>query len=502
MVDCCEVHADCDDENYCTEDLCIESSCTHVDNSRACDDGEACTEGDSCANGVCTGTILLCDDGNDCTADSCSGGECLNVYAPTVDCCSFHADCDDGDRCTLDRCKSKGECSNTPIDGCCNNDPGCDDGDTCTVESCVPPNSAAVRLNGVNEHVTMGRAMDLGLTVFTIECWFKWDGGGTAVATSGYEFDHTDRDGIVAYPLVTRGLVDNEYETHKQVNFFLGISESTQVLEADFEEHSSGSWRGENHAVSGVTPIVPGVWHHAAAAYDGICWQLYLDGQPETDGTNCPAEPPAYESQAHLALGTAQDFNGGVHGRFQGLIDEVRIWERALSGSEIQAGMYEQLDPNPGLVGRWSLNQSSGFVSADSSGFGHDAVLVHATLDSQDVVDMGGSVCEVTQLIPAEVEGFTVISMSPTELIWDGQTAETAFDIVTGTLSDLRADGLLDGAICLADAVSGTVTEDPRPDPAPGDGHYYFLRAETACDVGTYGFTSDGAERLPSNSCP
>ena len=107
------------------------------------------------------------------------------------------------------------------------------------------------------------------------------------------------------------------------------------MLAADFEEHSTGSGvAAVNHPVFGTTPITPNVWHHTAVTYDGDCWQIYLDGVPETDGSNCPGEPPAYESWMHLTIGGAQDWNGGVvshnktgwlQGLFSGQIDEVLL---------------------------------------------------------------------------------------------------------------------------------------------------------------------------------
>ena len=43
---------------------------------------------------------------------------------------------------------------------------------------------------------------------------------------------------------------------------------------------------------------------------------------------------------------------------------------------------------------------------------------------------------------------------------------------------------------------------DGRPDPAPGDGYYYLVRAQTACATGTYGFASGPVERTPTSACP
>lgn len=89
----CAAHADCNDFNACTSDIC--------------------------SGGVCQNTAINCNDGNSCTTDGCNlstgcthtpiancggGGSCAGV------------NCDDGKPCTADACFN-GVCSNTLIQG-------------------------------------------------------------------------------------------------------------------------------------------------------------------------------------------------------------------------------------------------------------------------------------------------------------------------------------------------------------------------------------------------
>lgn len=72
-------------------------------------------------------------------------------------------------------------------------------------------------------------------------------------------------------------------------------------------------------------------WHHAAATYDGTVMRLYLNG------VEVPASPvtvPGLRFQAGGALGV-----GSLHHqyRFRGVIDEVRIFEHALSAEQVAA---------------------------------------------------------------------------------------------------------------------------------------------------------------------
>lgn len=155
----------CDDDgNPCTDDVCDDGICTHVNNDEnICSDGDDCTLGDACVGGMCEGTTYSCDDGLPCTNDICDGnsgcqnkvkdgfcavdGECWLVGTPDPDsfgCAmcqptennlgfTFVGDgtnCSDGNYCTLgDECQSG---------GCVGQLKSCDDGIVCTQDKCDP----------------------------------------------------------------------------------------------------------------------------------------------------------------------------------------------------------------------------------------------------------------------------------------------------------------------------------------------------------------------------
>jgi hypothetical protein len=56
----------------------------------------------------------------------------------------------------------------------------------------------------------------------------------------------------------------------------------------------------------------------------------------------------------------------GPNGFFQGVIDEARIWNRALSQAEIIANLNHQITTGNGLVARWGLNEGTGATVVDS----------------------------------------------------------------------------------------------------------------------------------------
>ncbi len=219
-----------------------------------------------------------------------------------------------------------------------------------------PPDNGALQFNGLDQYVTFGPAPHLGADTFTLELWFKWDGSGSTT--------HTGVDGVVAYPLLTKGRVEGDHSA-RDMNYFLGIRGTDKVLVADLEEGAEGVTPGQNHPITGVTPIVEGEWNHAAVTFDGYQWQMFLNGMFEAEIV--VDQPIRSDSIQHAALATALNSKGEPAGYFGGAIDEVRIWDKALSEQEIRNNINAELvDPQPHLLARWGLDEEAGTIVVDS----------------------------------------------------------------------------------------------------------------------------------------
>ena len=108
-----------------------------------------------------------------------------------------------------------------------------------------------------------------------------------------------------------------------------------------------------------------------------------------------------------------------------------------------------------------------------------------------------------TWAAPTEIAGLTVDGATSTTLAWlagSGGAAD-AYDVAGGTLDALRSDGGTISAACLDNDAAAATWVDSRPDPDPGQGYYYVVRAQNLCGNGTYGAGSDGMERAPA-ACP
>jgi len=80
---------------------------------------------------------------------------------------------------------------------------------------------------------------------------------------------------------------------------------------------------------TGATTVSPGTWHHVAAVYDGTKMFIYLDGV--LDGTNTMTRVPT-DGGTSLKIGARGD---DANTRLNGLMDEISIFDRALSPFEI-----------------------------------------------------------------------------------------------------------------------------------------------------------------------
>ena len=91
-------------------------------------------------------------------------------------------------------------------------------------------------------------------------------------------------------------------------------------------------------AVRGTTKLALNTWTHIATTYDGAVQRFYVNGV--LVGTANPIVAPSLntivQSNGALRIGGNASSTGEF---FQGLIDEVRIYNRALSVTEIARDM-------------------------------------------------------------------------------------------------------------------------------------------------------------------
>jgi len=172
------------------------------------------------------------------------------------------------------------------------------------------PFGSALDFDGAGGHVEIPHsdALDIHGDAMSITAWFsltEYNDDGAFVFKNSQYFLRTDNQGRLGFML------------YKPQWTEVKMSWDDRILDTD--------------------------WHHAAAVYDGSEMSLYLDGAIVA-GTAAAGNIQQRTSDVWIGSQT-----GGLN-QFDGLLDDVRIYDHALSGEAIAA-----MVPEPGTLALLSI---------------------------------------------------------------------------------------------------------------------------------------------------
>ncbi len=126
----------------------------------------------------------------------------------------------------------------------------------------------------------------------------------------------------------------------------------------------------DSNWVSAVDTVAvsTGSWYHAVGTFDGSYVRVYKNGILVGTST---------QYTGTINSGTGQPVHtGGFSGNyFDGIIDEARIYNRALSATEILEHFRGKYTDNSGTVGLWHFDENTGYTAYDSSSNGNNGTL-------------------------------------------------------------------------------------------------------------------------------
>jgi hypothetical protein len=154
--------------------------------------------------------------------------------------------------------------------------------------------------------IATGTNIPVGNATYTLMAWIKPTVAGD--------------EGIIGY---------GNYGNNNQTNALRLLNDGTGHL--NFRHY----WWGNDLDAFTTIPANNGVWHLAAAEFDGTTRRVILDGQVIAIDTPTGHSVP---DARFFAIGVT-DFNGSGGETFNGLIDEAQVYNRALTLQEIQ-GIY------------------------------------------------------------------------------------------------------------------------------------------------------------------
>jgi hypothetical protein len=194
----------------------------------------------------------------------------------------------------------------------------------------------ALSFDGVDDYVGVPNSASLNLSEQTIEFWF------TPPSGSGYNWQ---------FPYMRK----NDATTR---NYYIYGARPGEAIVYEIRDPSNNY----HSLVGNKTNYEIGKWYHFAGTYKPTTgeWKIFINGQLDaqkieifTPGTN----------NASVIIG------GSL---FNGLIDEVRIYNRALSEEEIRY-LYNRGAP----IAHWKFDEGKGNIAYDSSGNGNNGTLVN-----------------------------------------------------------------------------------------------------------------------------
>jgi hypothetical protein len=141
-------------------------------------------------------------------------------------------------------------------------------------------------------------------------------------------------------------------------------------------------WLTTVNASSNIQDDVPNssisthTWTHIAGTYDGSFLRLYINGIHINDDYAMTGEIDWNNTPLNFYIGAYIDDNEDYY--FDGLIDEVRVWNYARTQNEIASTMRNELNGNEtGLLGYWQLNENTGTSTQDETSNNNDGTLTN-----------------------------------------------------------------------------------------------------------------------------
>lgn len=204
-----------------------------------------------------------------------------------------------------------------------------------------------IELNGVNDYIDCG-PISLGTNDFSFEIW-----------TYLFSTSSTLPAGILGN-WVPGGATPYFYAIYN----YPGPSQISIIFHNGNNINQYATWNSNPN----------NKWIHIAGVYDrdGFMY-LYVNGELKAS-TDISAS--AFASLSSIT----NRFQVGCTGSYPssgfpwtGQLDEVRLWNRTLTASEIRENMCQKLTGNEaGLIGYWRFDEATGLTVFDSSSFGRN----------------------------------------------------------------------------------------------------------------------------------
>jgi hypothetical protein len=222
----------------------------------------------------------------------------------------------------------------------------------------------SLSFDGVDDYVNYGDVMDMNSS-FSVGAW-AFSNGGNGVILSKHLFD-----------------IDTNPPWGKYTGFVLGNMNGEGLrLEIVNDRAGHGPGCPCGFRLSASTEPILNEWFHIVGVFEsGQAVRLYINGL-EVSQTNT-SETSINDTGAPFYIGALHsNYSEGslVDSEWDGFIDDVHIWNSALTQEQIQSYMSTPPTGNEeGLVGYWDFNEGTGSTLTDQTSNGNDGIINGAT---------------------------------------------------------------------------------------------------------------------------
>lgn len=220
-----------------------------------------------------------------------------------------------------------------PLDKSGNNNNGVANNVTYGTDRFGNPGNAGIFRKNMSSHISVPASGQFQPTSYTISAWLN-----TSVIQYGYL--GSEREQCIA------GYVPNNWIKGPAYKLWLEVTDNSILNSRQWTPGTS--WQD---VFSGANTISRNIWHHVVTSYDAATKKqtLYLDGRLIGSRTS----NLEYHDQKAFFIGASRENAVGyVSGFFEGMLDDIGLWNRALSVAEINMLHLNQ------LTASWSTGEN------------------------------------------------------------------------------------------------------------------------------------------------
>lgn len=221
----------------------------------------------------------------------------------------------------------------------------------------------AFQFDGDDDYIDIGDNPDFDITGnLTISLWFKTNTSQLGTFVSKLDPQNLDN----GYNLVMGDIVNTYPPTSAGTIYFMMAKDSTSLSQYDIAQTTS--------------TFTDNVWHHLTAFYrpDGISRpKIYIDAI-EQSVSNSGVPLSSIGASAGYPLKFAEYSYGSGYHNFNGILDEIRIYNRALIEDEIQelAGIIANQPPVADAGGPYYANVNNAITFSGSGSSDIDGTII------------------------------------------------------------------------------------------------------------------------------